>query len=141
MRSMGRRGGSAAEFALVLPMLLLISFGIIEFGLVLYDQAMITNASREGARRGIVFSDPRPTDTDIIGTVNTYCSNHLISFSGTRPTPAVTVTRAGNNPGDSLTVTVTYPYSFLVFPNVQAWFGGGVPSPLVLNAVTVMRLE
>jgi Flp pilus assembly protein TadG len=33
-------------------------FGIIEFGIILYDKAMITNASREGARAGIVYSEP-----------------------------------------------------------------------------------
>lgn len=50
------------EFALVLPVLLLILFGIIEFGLVMFDQAVITNASREGARAGIVLKTPSLSD-------------------------------------------------------------------------------
>ena len=50
-----QKGASAVEFALVLPLLMLILFGIIEFGLLMYNKAMITNASREGARRGIVY--------------------------------------------------------------------------------------
>ena len=41
---------AAVEFALVLPVLLLILFGIINFGTLMYDQAVITNAAREGAR-------------------------------------------------------------------------------------------
>ena len=49
------KGGSAVEFALVLPILVVILFGIIEFGFVLYDKAVITNASSEAARQGIVF--------------------------------------------------------------------------------------
>ena len=48
-------GGSLVEFAIVMPLLFVILFGIIEFGILLYDKAMITNASREGARAGIVF--------------------------------------------------------------------------------------
>ena len=43
-------GASAVEFALLLPVLMMILFGIIEFGLALYRQAILTNASREGAR-------------------------------------------------------------------------------------------
>ena len=45
-------GASAVEFALLLPVLMMILFGIIEFGMALYRQAILTNASREGARLG-----------------------------------------------------------------------------------------
>jgi Flp pilus assembly protein TadG len=48
------KGASMVEFALVLPILILILFGIIEFGILIYNQQVITNASREGARYGIV---------------------------------------------------------------------------------------
>jgi Flp pilus assembly protein TadG len=60
-------GAAAIEFALLLPLLMLILFGIIEFGLVLYNQEVITNASREGARYGIVIGSPRPTTGQIQG--------------------------------------------------------------------------
>ena len=48
-------GAAAVEFAIVVPLLLLLLFGIIEFSLLLYNKAMLTNASREGARFGIVY--------------------------------------------------------------------------------------
>ena len=48
-------GGSLVEFAVIAPLLFVILFGIIEFGILIYDKAVITNASREGARAGIVF--------------------------------------------------------------------------------------
>ena len=54
-KSSSQKGASAVEFALILPLLMLILFGIIEFSLLMYNKAMITNASREGARRGIVY--------------------------------------------------------------------------------------
>lgn len=44
------RGSAMAEFAIVLPLLILLLFGMIEFGVALYNQAVISNASREGAR-------------------------------------------------------------------------------------------
>lgn len=57
MREKNRQKGVAAvEFAIVAPLLFLLIFGIISYGIMLYNQAVITNASRAGARAGIVFS-------------------------------------------------------------------------------------
>ncbi|MDP9482001.1 MAG: pilus assembly protein [Chloroflexota bacterium] len=50
----GRRGQSLVEFAVVLPIFLLILAAIIDFGLGLYSQMTIINAAREGARLGVV---------------------------------------------------------------------------------------
>ena len=137
------KGTSAVEFALVLPILVLIVFGIIEFSLVLYDKAMITNASREGARAGIVFrTDPASgdysplPDSEIATIVNQYLSNYLITFVG--PTNATTtVTRNGSGVGSELRVSVGYIYTFLVLPNFITNLTGGIN----LTADTVMRME
>jgi len=51
-------GANLVEFALVTPLLLMIVFGIADMSLALYDKAVITNASREGARAGMVFKVP-----------------------------------------------------------------------------------
>ena len=51
-RSQSQRGASAVEFALVLPLLLFIVFGIIDFGWLFYVDIQVTNAAREGARWG-----------------------------------------------------------------------------------------
>ena len=51
------RGASAVEFALVLPLLLLIVFGIIDFGRALNAQITLTQAAREGARLDAVGDD------------------------------------------------------------------------------------
>lgn len=45
-----QRGVAAVEFAFILPVLLLLLFGIINFGLLMYDLSVVTNAAREGAR-------------------------------------------------------------------------------------------
>jgi uncharacterized protein (UPF0333 family) len=59
------RGQALLEFALVLPVLLLLVFGIIEFGLIFFDNLVITQAAREGARVGVVGG----SDAEIIETI------------------------------------------------------------------------
>jgi Flp pilus assembly protein TadG len=109
-------------------------FGIIEFGIILYDKAMITNASREGARAGIVYSDPIIPDSDIKKVVKDYCSGHMITFGEDSIDDSdIPITRAGEN----LTVTVTYQYDFLVLPD----FVTGIVGNINLSAVTTMRME
>lgn len=151
----GQRGASAVEFAIILPLLVVLIFGIIEFGLLLYNKQVITNASREGARAGIVQDTPRVPFTTIESVVQTYASNHLVSFASgiVLPTVSVQNTTAGGhqcvNFGDNLTVNVTYPYTFLAFNgalNALKLLGVtvspvGTSNILTLTAQTVMRCE
>ena len=51
-----QKGQAVVEFTLVLPILLLIICGIIEFGMLFHNQLMISSLSREGARYGVVYS-------------------------------------------------------------------------------------
>lgn len=135
-------GGTLSEFAIISPFLFLILIGIIEFSILLYDKAMITNASREGARAGIVFSHPDPiSDAEITNVVNNYCSTYLISFGAGSAPPRTDINRAGDNPGDPLVVTVHYEFRFLVFSNFVALVGGGMDNLVNLSAETVMRME
>jgi Flp pilus assembly protein TadG len=131
-----QKGVAAVEFALVLPLLVVLAFGIIEFSLALYDKAVITNASREGARAGIVFRDPVVTDDEIIGIVNQYCQNRLVTFDSALQ-PTTTVNREGTSTGDDLRVQVQYQYTFLVIPGFITSMTGGIP----MTAQTVMRME
>jgi Flp pilus assembly protein TadG len=131
-----QRGAAAVEFAIVLPILVLLVFGIMEISFALYDKAMITNASREGARAGIVFRVPPVTDEEIVDIVNRYLGNHLITF-GTPINATTAITRTDSTPGDELQVTVVYTYSSLVLPSFIASFGGS----LNMMASTTMRME
>jgi Flp pilus assembly protein TadG len=135
-RAKGQSGASAVEFAIILPILVLILFGIIEMGLALYDKAMITNASREGARAGILFRVPPVTEEEIVNVVNTYLGNNLITF-GDPVGATVTVTRGSFNPGDELKVSVSYTYTTLVLPRLLTDFGPAFG----MVAETTMRME
>lgn len=163
------KGGAAVEFAIVLPLIAVLLFGIIEFSLLFYNKAMITNASREGARKGIVYFTKNRTPEEIRNlvcqTVIKYCADHLITFgSNTFSCPSGTCELLDHSPtqkdledklcaiedvdgstdlssGDSLTVRVTYTYDFLVFPNLIKLLQGTYSDTQDLTAVTVMRLE
>jgi hypothetical protein len=139
-------GAAAVEFALLLPLLLLILFGIIEFGLVLYNQEVITNASREGARLGIVARSPRYTKAEIEDAVKNYLTppppeaQRLICL-GSCPSPTVNADGAGGLFWSDLKVHVEYAYDLRVLPTFAAWFGGTLGDTLTLKAETVMKME
>ncbi len=137
-----QRGTAAIEFAIVLPLLMVFIFGIIEFGLVFYDKAMVTNASREAARAGIVYRDPPLTVAEMQSVVDSYCGGRLISFGG-GPSPTTTVPSGEcTNHGDELVVNVAYQYEFLLLPDfLTAFFTGGMPGSIDISAVTRMRCE
>ena len=52
------RGQAMVEFALVLPVLLTLLCGIIDFGWIYYNQITLNNAAREGARYAVIHYDP-----------------------------------------------------------------------------------
>jgi Flp pilus assembly protein TadG len=141
--TLNQSGASAIEFALILPVLLLFLFGIIEFSVLFYNKAIITNASREGARYGITYLDnstttgSHPEEDLIIAKVNNYVNNGslLISFGNT-PTVRTEVDGENGAAGSDLTVTVEYDYDFLILPE----FADSLAN-LTLAAQTVMRLE
>jgi len=157
-----QNGVAALELVFVSPILILFLFGIIEFGLLFYNKAVITNASREGARVGIMhirdpkLLDPKADDVDplpktaVYNTVNQYCSDYLISF-GTSPSPSITLDPNEdylcNNDEDDLTVTIHYPYHFLIFPDMVEFFLKNKPGfiddegSLTISAQTVMRCQ
>ena len=130
------KGVAALELALLMPILLALTFGLIEFGLLMYNQQVITNAAREGARRGIVQHVPHIQTTEIEQTVHNYADTHLVTF-GASTVPTVSVPAICAAFGDNLTVTVTYPYTFLVITN----FTPGLGNLLNIRSEAVMKCE
>lgn len=151
------RGTTSVEFAIVCLLLVTLVFGIIEFGLLLYNKQIITNASREGARAGIVVRPNRLSNAEIETVAKNYCEQHLVTF-GASSTPAVTILPEYDGDPDGfdpdtnrcirfeieksdgskirceLKVEVDYLYDFLFLSN----FGVG---PTNLKSVATMRME
>jgi Flp pilus assembly protein TadG len=146
-----QKGVSTVELAIVLPILLIVLFAIAELAIALYDKAILTNASREGARAGIVAQSQ--SREEIIDTINAhirqvvkdYASQWLITFGAAPDTLQddhiiITWTDIGNpglDFGDNLTVSVNFRYDFLVLSRLISALG----ADMTLNATTVMKLE
>lgn len=121
------RGAALVEFAIVLPLLLLLLVGMIEFGLLFYNKQVLTNASREGARAGIARGGNIPE------IVDEYCRDRLISFSSINDM-TTSVVGAGGAFNDDLMVTVKCNYDFLL-PSLL-----GFGTRIQLSTVTVMKM-
>lgn len=114
------RGVAAVEFGLVLPLLLFVFAGVVDFGLMLYNKALITNAAREAARAGIMLRVPHLKKSEIEDIATDYCYSRPVSG----PKKKLTITLIGDSSCSAvatvptsitslvseLTVTVSYQY-------------------------------
>ena len=138
------KGTTLVETAIIIMLLLIFIFGIIEFGLMLFNKQVLTNASREGARAGIVVGLGRSGGNSAQylsvskNTASGFCADHLVTFgsSDLNVSASYNDQDGSGSPsrGDILTVSLTYNYDFLVL----SAFGIG---PIPLNAVSAMKLE
>jgi len=151
-------GVAAVEFALISPLLFVLLFGIIEFSALLYNQAVITNASREASRYTATFyTNPanataeRPTCEEIQSFVSTYVKAHFINFTSSTPFGPSNVSCPDGSPykdyssyaGYVDTIKIDYTYGFLVLGNLIKILVPGETqwSSIPLSATTVMRDE
>ncbi|MDR6620908.1 TadE/TadG family type IV pilus assembly protein [Sinomonas atrocyanea] len=94
------KGAAAVEFALIVPILLALVLGIVEFGHIYNAQLVITNAAREAARTMAVTGDP--------GTALTAAQSVAPGFALTvSPQPLACVTDPTNAKLKQVTATVT----------------------------------
>ena len=141
----GEQGTALLETALILPLLLLVSVGIFEFGRAFQTWQILTNAAREGARLAVM---PGP----VAGAVDTRVRNYLTSGM-LDPTaianatvivdPAATVAIGGGATATASLVTVTYPFQFMVLQPVASLLvsGSTAGAPITLTATATMRNE
>lgn len=122
------KGQSLVETALILPIVILILTGIIDFGLMFNNYLVITNASRDGARSAVVGK----TDTDI----KTEIRNMTSTLDQSKLTITIYPAESLRKKGDNITVTVTYDYHLLT-PII----GALIPNPIHLSSQMVMRIE
>lgn len=159
-------GAQAVEFALVLPFLILIIFTVLDFGILVYNKAIITNASREAVRKAIELSATWSTAT-IQQVACNYAKSTLISvgatgthtascggtadpvinvYSGANancPSPSGAVTTPTPQFGDPVAVTVSYDVRGF---SLGTWWSLGVGAnsvgaPINLTSCTQMNHE
>jgi Flp pilus assembly protein TadG len=99
------QGQTMTEFALVLPVLALILFAVIQFGIVFNNYVTLTDATRAGARRAAVSRQDPNRDSAVMDAVRNSASD-LDSSKLAVPAPS-----SSWDPGSDVTVTASYPYS------------------------------
>jgi len=126
------RGAAVVEFALLLPVLLLLLFGIIDFGRALNAQITITQAAREGARL-VALNQPN---------VVSRTQAAAVGLGGVSVT-VVTSCPPNAGPGVNADVKVSYPFTFVTpISAIASFFGDSGPgSALTLTAEGVMPCE
>ena len=136
------RGAALVEMALTLPLMLLVSIGIVEFGRAYQTWQVLTNAAREGARVAVL---PGTSDTSVSDRVKAYLSDGQLS----NPTGAsIVITRdnvinIGTGTASASRVTVNYPFTFMVLQPVAQLVKSGstAGAPLTMTASALMRNE
>ena len=100
MQHNSERGAAAVEFALLLPLLLMLVLGTIEFGRAYNAQITLTNAARDGVRVMAIANDPT-------GAKNA-AKNAAASVSTTIPTTDITLSTTACSTGNQVTLTINY---------------------------------
>jgi len=131
------------ETALTLPLVLLVTVGIFEFGRAYQVFQVCTNAAREGARLAVL---PGTTDTDVKNRVAAYIKAGQVTQSPD-PTWVVidhtkTVSIGGTN-APATQVTINYPFTFIVLNPVVKLVShtSSVGSAFTMSTTSLMRNE
>ena len=136
------RGMALVEAAMVMPILLLISVGIFEFGRAYQTWQVLTNAAREGARTSTLATG---ASTSVESRVRQYMQDGQLSGFATA---GVTVDRAAsitvNGAAQSASqITIDYPFDFIVLQPVAQLVAPATQagSSLTIRASALMRNE
>lgn len=141
-RLASERGAELLEFALVLPVLLVLVAGIVDFALMFRAFEIVTNAAREGARIRVL---PGYTNGDATARANAY-----LQAAGLTPTDAPVVSAApvvpaggGGAPAyPAFQVDVPYVHQFVLIRPLLALLPGNLfPVSIRLTGRSVMRAE
>jgi uncharacterized membrane protein len=139
-----KKGAALVEAAVILIPFLLLLLGIIEFSLVLYNQQVINNAAREGARAGIIVRQPRLSDDQIRTVVANFARDNLVTFGDDQFDDSAIVIQRDPLPinfGDRLVVSANYTYGFLVVPQLVQFLGLDFDTSIGLTATARMEME
>jgi Flp pilus assembly protein TadG len=147
-RTRGERGTALIETAFVLPIMLLVCVGILEFGRAYQTWQVVTNASREGARVAIL---PEYTDDSVKARVKTYLKNGglpstVVDSADTKiliSETTIPIDVGGASTASAARIVVEYPFQFMVLqPVAQLVVNGSLAgAPFTMRMTTIMRNE
>jgi Flp pilus assembly protein TadG len=139
-RYRNQKGAALLEAAITVPIILLISVGIFEFGRAYQTWQVLTNAAREGARIAVLETT---TDAEIRTRVNNYLKGgglKAVSDGNIPISRNVTLTASST----ASTVEIDYPFEFMVLNPVVRLIAPTdtkTGAPITMKAATLMRNE
>jgi len=141
-RSRSQRGAAALEFALIVPILVAVVFGIVDFGYAINRDTLVNNAAREGAREGSLNPDATAIATTVRQSLSQVESPGAspsvidVAVSCRKPdtTPCATFAADATH-GGTVIVTVTLNHAWIT--PVGTTFG----SSIALKKTVEMRIE
>jgi Flp pilus assembly protein TadG len=153
LQSGKERGAVIAEMAVIIPVLLLMTAGIVDLGMLFWEKEVLTNAAREGARAGArAITDltgngrAEKTTTQVRTIVQDYLQRNYVRT----PTGALISLNSSNctytwDTSTPATITVelkSIPVKMMMLPYITPLFsGGGFSSVINLNAKITMAAE
>ena len=133
------RGAALLEAAITVPIILLISVGIFEFGRAYQTWQVLTNAAREGARLAVINGS---TDADVTTRVRNYMTAGQLPNASTA---TVTIDRGvGLSGADTASqITISYPFQFMVLNPVIRLVtpSSTTGAPITMQSTALMRNE
>jgi Flp pilus assembly protein TadG len=139
-RYRNQKGAALLEAAITVPIILLISVGIFEFGRAYQTWQVLTNAAREGARIAVLETT---TDAEIRTRVNDYLRSGGLKAVSDENIPisrSVALTASST----ASTVEIDYPFEFMVLNPVVRLIAPTdtkTGAPITMKAATLMRNE
>jgi Flp pilus assembly protein TadG len=138
-RIRSEKGAALLEAAIVVPMIMLISVGIFEFGRAYQTWQILTNAAREGARMAVITGT---TDVDIKARAVNYMKNGALPGA---TADMVTVNRniALTGPDTATQIVINYPFEFMVLNPVVKLISptSKTGAPITMQSSAMMRNE
>lgn len=123
-----QKGQALVEMAFILPLLIMLLFGIIDFGRIFHAYLTLDHAGREGAR----LASLQDEDSDIQTKIDSYAAG----LDTSKLTVSLSPAGENNRPsGTDVTVKLTYTIDFLT-PFISS-----LVKPITLTDTTVMRVE
>ena len=128
-RCQGSEGGAAAvEFALVVPILLLLVFGIVDLGLMVNRDTMVNNASRDGVRAASLGATRAQVESVVATNLGVPATEVVTTVTCTKPDGVTCTSYDGQAvSGGTAVVTVTYEHALVS------------PIPFLSDEVTLQR--
>jgi hypothetical protein len=145
-RGKGEGGQTLVEFALVLPIFLLVLFAVVDFGMAFHAWIVVTNSAREGGRLGAVHPSLADEGSPCYGqgSMEQCIVAKVRDAAGSLGDDVVvSVDNADGIPGESVVVDVSYVYSLITpVADILGMFSGGtIGDSFTVSSTADFRLE